>query len=136
MAAEAFGKRVRERRDQEGLSQEELAERVGISRNYLSQIERGQANNISWQLMERLASTLGMRLEVEQELGEDISMDRLPPGLAEFVESADLPPDDVRMLSQLQYRGHKPTTAQQWRLLYNIIKAAIESQVPTSENKV
>jgi transcriptional regulator with XRE-family HTH domain len=135
MAAETFGDRVRERRIREGLSQEELADKVGISRNYLSQIERGQATNLSWQLMERLASTLGMKVEVELESGTAISPENLPPGLAEFAQDVSLPPNDVRMLAQLQYRGRRPTTAQQWRLLYNIIKAAIESQAPVPEGK-
>jgi len=59
METDDFGKKVRDRRREEKLSQEELAQRVGISRNYLSQIERGQATNLSWQVMERLTSTLG-----------------------------------------------------------------------------
>jgi transcriptional regulator with XRE-family HTH domain len=41
---------VREYRNQLGLSQEELAVQLGISRNYLSQIERGKARNISFNL--------------------------------------------------------------------------------------
>jgi transcriptional regulator with XRE-family HTH domain len=47
MEINEFGKQVRERRTEEKLSQEKLAQAVGISRNYLSQIERGQATNLS-----------------------------------------------------------------------------------------
>ena len=39
-----FGDNVRKRRCEEGLSQEKLAQTVGISRNYLSQIERGEGD--------------------------------------------------------------------------------------------
>ncbi len=63
METDDFGKKVRDRRREEKLSQEELAQRVGISRNYLSQIERGQATNLSWQVMERLTSVLGLKQE-------------------------------------------------------------------------
>ncbi|MCX2756594.1 MULTISPECIES: helix-turn-helix domain-containing protein [unclassified Gordonia (in: high G+C Gram-positive bacteria)] len=39
---EAFGARVRARRDELGLSQEAAAERIGVHWTYLGQIERGQ----------------------------------------------------------------------------------------------
>ncbi|MBW4474752.1 MAG: helix-turn-helix domain-containing protein [Stenomitos rutilans HA7619-LM2] len=118
MTPEDFGKIVRERRKQEGLSQEELADRVGISRNYLSQIERVQATNLSWQVMERLSAVLGLQA--------DQDTTTLPPGLPEFAEAASLPPDDVLMLARLKYRGQQPTTPEKWELLYKVIKMAVE----------
>lgn len=39
-----FGLRVRSLRESEHLSQERLAERTGMSRNYLGSIERGEVN--------------------------------------------------------------------------------------------
>jgi len=49
-----FGERVREYRDKNGVSQTKLANDVGISRNYLSQIEKGKASNISYEIRKRL----------------------------------------------------------------------------------
>jgi transcriptional regulator with XRE-family HTH domain len=123
VAVRPFGERVRERRIQEGLSQGELARKVDISRNYLSQIERGEATNLSWQLVERLTTILGLK----EEHIEEAALDRatLPAGLAEFAQTAKLPDDDVRMLARLQYRGRQPTSPTEWRILYNVIKAAI-----------
>jgi transcriptional regulator with XRE-family HTH domain len=109
-----FGKRVRMRRLQEKLSQQELADRVGISRNYLSQIERGESNNLSWNVRQKIAAVLG--------LGELEPQEALPAGLAEFAASAGLPPDDVKMLAALRYRGNQPKTADKWQLLYNVIQ--------------
>jgi transcriptional regulator with XRE-family HTH domain len=41
---EEFGIRIREKRIQEGLTQEGLAERVGLHFTYISSVERGERN--------------------------------------------------------------------------------------------
>jgi transcriptional regulator with XRE-family HTH domain len=117
----SFAQQVRDRRLQENLSQEELAHKVGISRNYLSQIERGQSTNLSWQVREKLSAILGLKQE-ETDSSEDRD---LPPSLVEFADSAKLPPDDVSMLATLKYRGKQPTTPEKWELLYNVIKMTV-----------
>ncbi|NET52656.1 MAG: helix-turn-helix transcriptional regulator [Merismopedia sp. SIO2A8] len=119
-----FGQAVKQRRKQEKMSQQVLADKVGISRNYLSQIERGQATNLSWQLRQRLTEVLGLQ---EEEPSAASQENDYPPGLVEFAEKANLPPDDVAMLSKLQYRGQQPTTPEKWELLYNVIKVTIGS---------
>ena len=106
----------------EKFSQEKLAQAVGISRNYLSQIERGQATNLSWQVRQRLASVLGLS---EEPAAPGSPQDDLPPSLAEFARAAALPPDDVMMLARLKYRGQQPTTPEKWELLYNVIKMTV-----------
>jgi CheY-like chemotaxis protein/DNA-binding XRE family transcriptional regulator len=52
-----FGKEVRAWRGRLGISQEELAERAGLHRTYISDIERG-ARNVSLANIERLARAL------------------------------------------------------------------------------
>lgn len=116
-----FAQHVRDRRLQENLSQEELAQKVGISRNYLSQIERGQANNLSWQVREKLSAILGLKDDLETEANDS----DIPSSLAAFAQSANLPPDDVAMLARLKYRGKQPTTPEKWELLYNVIKMTV-----------
>jgi len=125
MATEPFGKRVRDRRIHEGLSQEELAEKVRISRNYLSQIERGQATNLSLQVVDRINEVLGLKTEAKAGTGD--GEQQLPPGLAEYARLVDLSPDDIAMLARLQYRGRQPTTPRDWAILYNIIRATLGS---------
>lgn len=119
MEINEFGKQVRERRIEEKLSQEKLAQAVGISRNYLSQIERGQATNLSWQVREKLTSVLGLKAVEQVATSSELG---LPPSLAEFASKVGLPPDDVLMLARLKYRGQQPTTPEKWELLYNVIK--------------
>ncbi len=56
----AFGAVLRGRRAAEGLSQEELGERSGIHRTYISALERGRKHP-SLGTVERLAEALGMQ---------------------------------------------------------------------------
>lgn len=53
----AFGSAVRSKRCEKGLSQEELADRAGLHRTYVSDVERG-ARNPSLQSIEKLAVAL------------------------------------------------------------------------------
>ncbi len=56
-----FGDAVRDRREALGLTQEEFAERAGIHRTYLSDVERG-TRNLSLLNIERIADALSMRI--------------------------------------------------------------------------
>ena len=58
---ERLGYALKSRREELGLSQEELAARAGIHRTYLSDVERG-GRNIALINIERLASALSIRL--------------------------------------------------------------------------
>ena len=49
-----FGLRVRKLREADGISQEDLAEKAGLDRSYVSSVERGE-RNISLENIERLA---------------------------------------------------------------------------------
>lgn len=55
-----LGRNVRRLREAKGWSQEEYAERAGIHRTYVSDIERG-ARNPTIVVVERLAKPLGAR---------------------------------------------------------------------------
>ena len=57
-----LGIRVRQLREESGLSQERVAELADIHRTYISSIERGQ-QNFSMTILIRLADALGVSLE-------------------------------------------------------------------------
>jgi transcriptional regulator with XRE-family HTH domain len=57
----AFGKSVRELREQLGLSQEKLAQTAKVSRNFWGSIERGESS-ISLEVAERFSKALGVSL--------------------------------------------------------------------------
>lgn len=54
-----FGKRIKELRLQENISQEELAFRCQLSKNYVSDVERGR-RNVSLKVVEKFA--LGLKV--------------------------------------------------------------------------
>ena len=56
-----FGFAVKDRREALGLTQEEFAERAGIHRTYLSDIERG-TRNLSLINIERVALALSLKV--------------------------------------------------------------------------
>jgi transcriptional regulator with XRE-family HTH domain len=56
--AERFGRTVRTKRESVGVSQEDLADRAGLHRTYVSLIERGR-RTASIAVVERLAKALG-----------------------------------------------------------------------------
>jgi len=58
---ERFGFAVKDRREALGLTQEEFAERAGIYRTYLSDVERG-TRNLSLLNIERLAKALSLKI--------------------------------------------------------------------------
>ncbi len=59
---ERFGYAVKTLREERDLTQEDLADRTGIHRTYLSDIERG-ARNVSLVNIERLAAALELSME-------------------------------------------------------------------------
>lgn len=59
-AQRAFGRAIRVRREALGISQEELADRAGLHRTYIGDVERGE-RNISLVNILKLAKALGVR---------------------------------------------------------------------------
>jgi transcriptional regulator with XRE-family HTH domain len=53
------GRNLRARRQEQGLSQEDFADAIGVHRTYLGDVERGE-RNISLQRLERIALQLGV----------------------------------------------------------------------------
>lgn len=58
-----IGKRIRELRIQKRYSITELAERAGVAKSYISNIERGIMSNPSIQFLEKVADSLGVSMD-------------------------------------------------------------------------
>jgi len=63
MDMQLLGQRLRDRRTQAGLSQQEVAHRAGIIQRDLSLLERGKKGALWAETLRRLADTLGCSLD-------------------------------------------------------------------------
>ena len=121
----ALGDRIRQRRDDTGLSAAELARRAGISKGYLSEIESGNTVRPSADVLDRLATALGTTIADLLDREIPAAAVTIPPSLQEFAESRRLPDEDIHMLAQIRFRGEQPSTADDWWLLYEAIKRSM-----------
>jgi len=132
-----IGQRIREVRKELGLSQEELAEKTGLNRSYLSLVENGRSSP-TFEFIERVSRGLGMdirtlilgeRFERYEDDGGHESW--IYPGLKDFLTDEDtmilmnpteeeilalrgirfagkfLPSKDFFRQALLEYRKHK-----------------------------
>ncbi len=58
----AFGNRIRELRQAKGMTQEDLADRCGLFRTYMSRIETGKANP-TLTMIHALADSIGVPVQ-------------------------------------------------------------------------
>lgn len=125
MDTKLIGDNVRNLRKERKLSQEKLAELANVSRNYISMIERGEAKNISEEIIQKLA--WGLEASIEQITGKpnERSGTIIPPALREFALNEGLHYKAVESLLKIPFRGKEPTTAQEWKDLYMAIKPFI-----------
>ena len=57
----ALGSAIRQLREREGLSQEELADRAGLTREWMSKVESG-TKSPGWRTLQGIAEGLGVRM--------------------------------------------------------------------------
>lgn len=125
MDAKELGRQVLTRRKELGLTQGELAEQAGISRNYVSLIERGEARNVSVNVLNELAATLGTTpAELSGQSGWADTL--IPPALRELALKKDLTFGVVDRLARLPMRGKEPRTVEEWEQLYDHVRLYLD----------
>jgi transcriptional regulator with XRE-family HTH domain len=95
METNAFGKLIRASREQREWTQEELADRWGFTREYVSQIERGKRKLDKPEQVARLADVLGISEEQLANVGK-----KLPPKRSSTYHAAER--DDMLLESLLE----------------------------------
>ena len=128
MDAKELGRQVFNRRKEKHWSQEELGELVGISRNYVSLIERGEANNISMKVIHQLAVAFGVTAAQLIGEGDSQSMLMIPPELREFGLDNNLSYEAIDKLARIPRRGKEPKSVKEWQELYSAISQFIEGE--------
>ena len=103
----------------------ELAEQANVSRSYISQIESGKSTPTQEKILQ-FSEAFGVL--PSELLGESTEQKNIPVSLKQFAEAINLPPTDIQMLAQIQYRGKRPDTVEEWRAIYSVIKGMLENQ--------
>lgn len=121
---QTLGDRVHHFREALEYSLSDLARESGISRSYLYQVESGESSPTEEKL---IALSNALQVSVADLLGVHEDEPNIPESLEAFAREAKLPPNDVRMLARIEYRGKQPTTVEGWRYLYSAIRATSEN---------
>jgi len=128
-----IGIRIKKYREELGLTLPELAQKAGISKGYLWQLEEGEMSNPTMETLLKIAKALDKTIS-ELTIGEPIvrpvnnqEITELPESLKKFVERRDkigepLSNDDIAMLARIQYRGKRPSTVEDWEMLFMAIR--------------
>jgi transcriptional regulator with XRE-family HTH domain len=114
---DSLGQTLRSRRSALGWSLGDLAERTGLSRAYLSALERGRSKRPSADTVGRLEAAIGA-------LNRTAVASETPQGLAEFAQEQGLSSADVATLASLRIRGRQPQTKERWSFIYQALLAS------------
>ena len=124
-----LGHAVRFHRQGKGWGLGELAEKSGVSKAYISDLENGVAGKPNIQYLYSIAKALDVTLDdlvvgaVDSTVAVRTSTTRqLPLGLAELKDELTLSDEDVEMLASVNFRGHRPKDKDGWRYLLETLR--------------
>jgi transcriptional regulator with XRE-family HTH domain len=126
------GERIRNRRNQLKMTQEELAEKAEISKGFLSDVETGK-RNISAENLLGIARALNVSLDYlmkGDQTKPQATAIKMPHSLIEFAKNADLTVSQALMLLEmkLQIKAHRSNTASDdlekfdWKRFYDAVR--------------
>lgn len=124
-----IGRRIANLRRLKHLTLPELAERSGVSKGYISQLENEQVTSPSIDTVNKLASALDVTiadlLEMPSVRAREIP-EEIDKGLEEFIEERrrkgrPIPEDIIRALTQIKTRKKGPMSKEDWAYLCETI---------------
>ena len=124
-----LSQKIKQLRQEKGYSLNELAERAGISKAYLSQLENNRSKQPSAEILLKIASAL--RTTIADLLDKPVRVHakdfgEMPDGLRELIdeqgETLDIREEDVKMLMSIRYRGNQPETPEDWEHILRTIR--------------
>lgn len=116
-----IGDYVARRRRELGFSQDELAQKADLSRTYVSLIERNEAQNVSREVIERIAQALSVPTSKLSGQAEPADL-FIPPTLKDFAIQEKLTLDVVEWLIKMPRRGPEPKSASEWKEIYDVVR--------------
>lgn len=119
------GSRIKEYREDRGMTASQLAAKSGVSKSYISELENdsGTGKHPSADKLYAIAKALGVAMS--DLLGRPIitnPVSKHPPSLLAFAKQAKLPQADIEMLARIQFRGEPPKTQERWEFIYQAIR--------------
>ena len=86
-AAQRIGQRITALRKLEGISQQELADRAGLTRQHIGRIEKGELVSVAYVTIQQIAEALGMVVGiVDPTLADLAPLKRMTPPVLDFLE--------------------------------------------------
>lgn len=121
----ALHERIRQRRQEKGMSSIELARAADISKGYMSELENGRAPRPSGAVLMKLATALGTTIADLLEQDVAIATTNIPDVLLKLQEVENLTNKEVQMLAGIEFRGARPITMDDWKFLLESIKRSL-----------
>ena len=128
-----IGTRLKETRIRQGMDVPDLAERSGLSKAYIWQVEAGRRASPSARVLHRLAVALGTTLSDLMDVPQGISEEELqaaPAALKAFFrkkgKALELRREDLEMLKHVHYRGKRPRTSEDYELVFLFLRRILE----------
>jgi transcriptional regulator with XRE-family HTH domain len=122
-----IGTRIRELREEAGLSLSRLAEQAGVSKSYLWKLENGKTKvRPSGETLYKIATALGTSMS--ELLGRGVLVDEprdIPRSLRRFAKDEGLRPRDEQMLAGVNFRGRQPETPADWAFIWHAIRRSV-----------
>ena len=109
-AAQRMGQRITALRKLEGISQQELADRAGLTRQHIGRIEKGELVSVAYVTIQQIAEALGMTVDITDPGLQDLApLKRLTPTAKdahiEAVESKALETFDFMKIAKLEMKN-------------------------------
>ncbi len=133
----SLSQKIKHLRSENGFSLGRLAEKAGVSKSYLSQLENSVSKQPSAEILFKVATALGttiadlldkpVRVHAQDfpELQGDASRNGLRELIDEKGEALDIREEDVIMLMNIQYRGKQPRTVDEWEYVLRTIRIVV-----------
>lgn len=120
-SAAGIGRRINTLRSELDLSLGELAMQAGVSKSYLSTVEKGSGSRPGAAVLHKIAEALGVTLA--DLIGREVQAEAraIPDELRDFAIERGLPQRDVDMLAGIAFRGQAPRSKERWAYIYNAI---------------
>lgn len=125
----SFSTRIRQLRREQRMTLTALADKAGISRGYLSEIENERATDPSAAVIRSIAEALGTSTSVLMEEDPTIVAPEIPESLRRAQEQFDIPERDLPALAAVKFRNYQPVTPEDWSYLYESIKRSMPRDV-------